>query len=195
MANKGSRSAPSATAQEVRSLRAGTELTPTGTRDGHRYVEHSGEAVGFLSENIVFPDDKTAIVVLTNSWFSDAFMRIARGIENVVLPPTTDNADAEALARARTVYDQLVGGTLDRSLLTEDANYYFTKTALSDYQTSLSPLGTPSDFKQVGKTRLRGGFVNRNYRVTYPDRTLSVSTYALPGDSHAFEQFLVAPPQ
>ena len=28
------RSAPSATAQEVRSLRAGTELTPTGTRDG-----------------------------------------------------------------------------------------------------------------------------------------------------------------
>ena len=58
----------------------------TGARNGHRYVEHSGEAVGFLSENIVFPDDKVAIVVLTNSWFSDAFIRIARGIEKVVLP-------------------------------------------------------------------------------------------------------------
>ncbi|MDE0877638.1 MAG: serine hydrolase [Sphingomonas bacterium] len=171
-----------------------------GSRDGHRYVEHSGEAVGFLSENIVFPDDKIAIVVLTNSWFSDAFIRIARGIEKVVLPATdsaaTDaNANTAALTRARTVYDQLRGGALDRALLTEDANFYFTPTALADYRTSLAALGEPTDFRQVGTTRLRGGFVNRVYRVTYPDRILSISTYALPGETGAFEQFLVAPAQ
>ena len=166
----------------------------TGTRDGHRYVEHSGEAVGFLSENIVFPDDHVAVVVLTNGWFSDAFMRIARGIEDVVLPPTgADAADTAALAKVRTVFDQLRAGTLDRKQLSEDANFYFTPTALADYRTSLSKLGAPTDFKQVGKTRLRGGFVNRSYRVTYPDLTLSVSTYALPGADGAFEQFLVAP--
>jgi len=171
-----------------------------GSRDGHRYVEHSGEEVGFLSENIVFPDDKIAIVVLTNSWFSDAFIRIARGIEKVVLPATdsaaTDaNANTAALTRARTVYDQLRGGALDRALLTEDANFYFTPTALADYRTSLAALGEPTDFRQVGTTRLRGGFVNRVYRVTYPDRILSISTYALPGETGAFEQFLVAPAQ
>ncbi|MEG8054369.1 serine hydrolase domain-containing protein [Sphingomonas aerolata] len=59
----------------------------TGTTNGRRYVEHSGEAVGFLSENIVYPDDQAAIVVLTNSWFSDAVGRISSGIAKIVLPP------------------------------------------------------------------------------------------------------------
>lgn len=168
----------------------------TGTRNGHAYVEHSGEAVGFLSENIVFPDDDIAIVVLTNSWFSDAFMRIARGIEGVVLPADqADAADTAALANATAVFGQLRTGTLDRALLSEDANFYFTPTALGDYRASLSALGEPTGFKQIGKARLRGGFVNRSYRITYPDRTLSVSTYALPGPAGIFEQFLVAPAQ
>ncbi|MDQ2892715.1 MAG: beta-lactamase family protein [Pseudomonadota bacterium] len=168
----------------------------TGTRNGHAYVEHSGEAVGFLSENIVFPDDDIAIVVLTNSWFSDAFMRIARGIEGVVLPADqADAADTAALANATAVFGQLRTGTLDRALLSEDANFYFTPTALGDYRASLSALGEPTGFKQIGKARLRGGFVNRSYRITYPDRALSVSTYALPGPAGIFEQFLVAPAQ
>ena len=168
----------------------------TGTRDGHAYVEHSGEAVGFLSENIVFPDDDIAIVVLTNSWFSDAVSRITHGIEDVVLPTKqVQTADTAALAKAKTVFDQLRSGTLDRALLSEDANFYFTPTALEDYRSSLAELGEPTGFEQVGKTRLRGGFVNRSYRVTYPGKTLSVSTYALPGPSGAFEQFLVAPAQ
>ena len=168
----------------------------TGARNGHRYVEHSGEAVGFLSDNIVFPDDHLAIVVLTNSWFSDATTRIERGIEGLLLSTTsTEAADTAALARARLVYDQLRSGTLDRSLLSEDANFYFTPTALGDYRNSLSPLGEPTRFEAAGKAQLRGGFVHRSYRVTYPDRTLSISTYALPGSAGSFEQFLVAPAQ
>ena len=35
-------------------------------RNGHRELEHSGEVGGYVSENIVFPDDGIAIVVLTN---------------------------------------------------------------------------------------------------------------------------------
>ena len=168
----------------------------TGSSDGHPYIEHSGEAVGFLSENIVFPDDHTAIVVLTNSWFSDAVSRIAQGIKGVVLPASpADAADTAALAKARKVFDQLRTGTLDRAQLSEDANFYFTPAAIADYRASLTTLGDPTGFQQIGKTRLRGGFVNRNFRVTYPDRTLSVSTYALPGADGAFEQFLVAPVQ
>ncbi len=37
-----------------------------GNRNGHRYIEHSGEVSGFVAENIVFPDDKVAVTVLTN---------------------------------------------------------------------------------------------------------------------------------
>ena len=168
----------------------------TGTTNGRRYVEHSGESVGFLSENIVYPDDQAAIVVLTNSWFSDAVGRISSGIAKIVLPPPAANAeDTAALPRARAVYDQLRTGTLDRSRLTEDANFYFKPVALADYKSSLGALGEPTGFAQTGRARLRGGFVNRTYRITYPDRTLSLSTYAEPGANGRYEQFLVAPSQ
>src|SRR5580658_3292758 len=36
-----------------------------GQRDGHTRIEHSGEVSGFVSENVVFPDDRAAIIVLT----------------------------------------------------------------------------------------------------------------------------------
>ena len=169
-----------------------------GTTDsGHAYVEHSGEAVGFLSENIVFPQDKAAVVVFVNSDFSNAYGAIAQGIEKIVFPKIAGASDADVekakTAEARKVYDQLVHGTLDRSLMTEDANYYFTEEALKDYQQSLSALGEPVSFEPRGGPKLRGGFVHRSYIVTYPDRKLSVSTYAEPGENGRYEQFLVAP--
>jgi len=165
-----------------------------GTADGRRVVEHSGEAVGFLTENIVYPDDKAAVVVAVNAWFADAQGRIAKGISDIVLPaPKADAEDAAALDRIRRVYAQLQAGRLDRSLLTEDAAYYFTPATIADYRASLSPLGAPKTIQQTGKTRLRGGFVNRSYRVTYPNRTLRISTYAEPGATGKIEQFLVSP--
>lgn len=165
-----------------------------GSADDRRFVEHSGEAVGFLSENIVLPDDKAAVVVLTNSWFSDAYQRIANSIGRIILPaPPATAADTAALGQARVVFDQLRHGGLDPRALTEDANFYFTAQARADYRTSLAPLGKPTAFVQQGKTRLRGGFVNRTYRVTYPTRSLAVSTYCEPGPQGRFEQFLVTP--
>lgn len=168
----------------------------SGAANGHRFIEHSGEAVGFLSENIVYPDDKAAIVVLTNSWSNEAFKVLAQKLSGIVLtPPAPDPADAAALAQVRQVFDQVREGTLDRSHLTENANFYFNATTLGDYRTSLAPLGTPRSFVQIGKARLRGGFVNRVYRVEFPKITLVISTYAEPGSNGKIEQFLVAPTQ
>ena len=165
-----------------------------GTTNGRPSIEHSGEAVGFLSETIVYPQDRAAIVVLTNAWFSDAYKRIANGIAHIILPvPQESEADQDALASARRLFAQLQGGTLDRAALTDDANFYFTPVALADYRTSLSPLGSPREFVQTGTVRLRGGYVNRRYRLMFPGRTLSLSTYAEPGDNGRFEQYIVAP--
>ncbi|WP_454279772.1 serine hydrolase domain-containing protein [Sphingomonas sp. Marseille-Q8236] len=165
-----------------------------GSDNGRRFVEHSGEAVGFLTENIVYPDDKAAVVVAVNAWFADAQGRIAKGISEIVLPaPQASAEDAAALDRAKRVYTQLRTGSLDRTLLTEDAAYYFTPATIADYKASLSPLGAPTKVEQVGRTRLRGGFVNRSYRVTYPTRSLRISTYAEPGAGGKIEQFLVSP--
>ncbi|MGI4733198.1 MAG: serine hydrolase domain-containing protein [Janthinobacterium lividum] len=163
-------------------------------RDGRRFVEHSGEAVGFLTENIVYPDDKAAIIVFTNADFSDAYKSLAANIARVVLPaPAAGLDDTMATVRARTVFDTLRAGTIDRSAMTADFNYYLTATALGDYKASLGPLGAPTGFEAAGPPRLRGGFVNRNYKVTYPGRTLSIVTYAEPGSAGRYEQFLVMP--
>ncbi|WP_375381995.1 serine hydrolase domain-containing protein [uncultured Sphingomonas sp.] len=167
-------------------------------RDGRRYVEHSGEAVGFLTQNIVYPDDKAAVIVFTNGDFSDAYKGMAASIYKVVLPApasVTGGAldDVAATVHARAVFDALRAGSLDRSTMTANSNFYFTSTALADYRASLGPLGTPTAFEPTGPAKLRGGFVNRNYKVTFPGRTLTIVTYAEPGAGGKYEQFLVMP--
>jgi D-alanyl-D-alanine carboxypeptidase len=163
---------------------------------GHRYFEHSGEAVGFLSENTVFPDDKAAVVVLVNGDFSAAFTDIAGQIADVILPPSqTQRAEVATTAKARHVYEMLRRGSLDRAIMTEDSNYYFTATALADYKATLGPLGEPKSFELAQPPKLRGGFVNRNYHAVFADRTLNIVTYAEPGETGRYEQFLVMPSQ
>ena len=164
-----------------------------GKRAGQPYVEHSGEAVGFLSENIVYPEQKAAIVVLTNADFGDAFVTIAQGIAKVVLPAGADAVEAAKTKAAHAMFDSLRGGTLDRKLLTANASYYFTPQVLADYRSSLSALGEPTGFELAGQKRLRGGFVQRRYTVTYPKQKLSIATFAEPDGAERYEQFLVSP--
>ena len=95
---------------------------------------------------------------------------------------------------ARRVFNELRAGTLNRGRLTENANYYFTAKATEDYKTSLAPLGDPASFTALGKPRLRGGFVNRNYSITFANgQKLIAITYAEPGANGRFEQFLIQP--
>ncbi len=158
-------------------------------------ISHGGEAVGFLSENTVYPAQRAAIVVLTNSWSGHPHTRITRDIARLILPPATAQG-AVALAqaaRARTVYDQLRVGRLDRSQLTENANFYFTPIVIADYGSSLGPLGEPTSFEPKGEPVLRGGFVIQNYVIKYPGRSLNLSTFYEPGANGRIEQFLVTP--
>jgi CubicO group peptidase (beta-lactamase class C family) len=161
---------------------------------GRRMIEHNGEAVGFISENMVFPDEKAAVIVLTNTWSSSAAASIANSLVTALLPPPpVSTADAAAAAKVKLVLDQLRAGTLDRSLLTDNANYYFTTVALADYRDSLTPLGEPVSISATGPARLRGGFVLRSYRIRYGDRMLNLSTFFEPGDNGRIEQFLITP--
>ena len=165
-----------------------------GTIAGHRVVEHNGEAVGFLTENVVFPDDKAAVIVFTNADFGNVYSAVAREVAGVILPAAPAAVgEAAKTAQARRVFDSLRAGTLDRATMTADSNFYFTDAALADYRASLSALGEPTGFELRGPARLRGGFVNRTYAVTYPDRKLTVVTYAEPGENGRYEQFLVQP--
>src|SRR5580700_9781506 len=127
-----------------------------GTRNGHRYIEHSGEVSGFVSENIVFPDDKVAVTVLTNEDASSAAGALGRKIAPLVLGDGSGiaGASAEAAAAEKRALDIFTGpqdGKLDRSQLTAFCDAYFTQEAVEDFASSLKPLGTPTSFKQASE--------------------------------------------
>ena len=158
-----------------------------------RVISHGGAAVGFLTQNYVYPDSRAAITVLTNADFSGASGKLVEGIEKIVLgAPAATPGETERIEDAQALYAALVGGTLDRSRLTDNLNHYFTAETLGDYRSSLAPLGPPA-IEITRPPRLRVGFVNRVFTLKYPGRTLSLSTYAEPGPNGRWEQFMITP--
>jgi CubicO group peptidase (beta-lactamase class C family) len=164
-----------------------------GIRPGPpRAISHTGESVGFLASNVVYPDQRAAIVVLTNSWSGGAYSRIARDVAKLVLPqPAQDPVQVAQATRARSILDQLRSGRLDRTQLTENANYYFKPRAIADFHSSLAPLGAPTSFEASGTPTPRGGFVAQSYVIKYPAKTLRLSTFYEPGPNGRIEQFLI----
>jgi D-alanyl-D-alanine carboxypeptidase len=160
-----------------------------GMQGDHFMLEHSGEVSGFTAENMVFPDDSAAIVVLTNQDAAPASGAIANQIATALFA-TDDKLAASRTAQARAIFDGLQRGTVDRSLFTSNANAYFSDQALKDFQSSLAPLGTPTGFVQTRQS-LRGGMTGRSYRVTFPNRVIRVWTFEMPDGK--LEQYQVAP--
>ena len=155
--------------------RYGLGIDVTSEAD-HRALEHGGEVSGFTSENIVFPDDHAAIVVLTNQDAAMAAGQIARRIAPLLFQ---DAHVAEKEQQARKIFAALQRGQLDRSLFTANANSYFTPQALQDFASSLGPLGEPRTFTQASQG-LRGGMSFRRYTVTFTNQALSVWVYEMP---------------
>ncbi len=132
---------------------------------GHRVLEHSGEVSGFTAENIVMPDDRIAVVVLTNQDAAEAASEIGSQVRAAMLQAENPQ-DPKQDALIRKVYDGLQQGKIDRSLFTDNANAYFTEQALKDYASSLGPLGAPQSFEQ-SNVSARGGMTERIYEVKY----------------------------
>ena len=164
------------------------------TRDGHRVVSHGGEVGGFVASNTVFPDDKIAIVVLTNQEASPAAGSIARSISALLLAPAPGAEGASAAkaeAQARELIGQLQQGRIDRAQLTDNCNFYFDQVALDDHKTSLEPLGPVQSVRQASSS-LRGGMTFRSFDVTFAKGTrLRLTTYTT--KAGRLEQFLIGP--
>jgi D-alanyl-D-alanine carboxypeptidase len=155
---------------------------------GHRSLSHSGEVSGFTSDNLVFPDERVAVIVLTNQDAAGASEAIATGIAPLLLA-SDDPATPEKLAQARKIFEGLQHGRVDRSLFTDNANFYFNEQALKDFANSLGPLGTPEGFIQV-RQALRGGMKLRLYTIKFPKSELRAWTYEMPDGK--LEQYQIA---
>ena len=167
--------------------RYGLGMSVSSTR-GHRILEHSGEVSGFVSDNIVLPDDKFAVAVLTNQDAIGAAGQIGRQVMSAFLD-SGNVSDPKQNALVRKVFDDLRAGKIDRTLFTDNANSYFTQQALSDYSTSLTELGEVQSFRQTSNS-LRGGMTHMSYEVKFPQKTVGINIYQMPDGK--FEQYLVA---
>jgi hypothetical protein len=153
--------------------------------DGKLEIEHSGEVTGFVSDNIVLPDDGVAVAVLTNHMAGGAGQIASLAVDTVV---GTKRSPAEEQALA--IYRGLQKGEVDRSLLAPNLNDYFDAQTVADFKNSLAPLGEPLSFRQVSEG-LRGGMTFHAFRIVYPTRRLSLTTYTYPDGK--LEQYLVDP--
>lgn len=159
-----------------------------GSEFGHRALSHGGEVSGFTAENMVFPDEHVAVVVLTNQDAAQASGQIARGIAPLLLT-SDDPQTAEKLEEAEKILAALQHGTIDRSLFTDNANFYFSDQALKDFASGLGPLGTPEAFMQT-RQALRGGMKLRVYEIKFRAKTLRAWTYEMPDGK--LEQYQIA---
>lgn len=163
-----------------------------GAPGGRRRVAHGGAVSGYTTTNWVYPEEKVAITVFTNIYpgAAGANGQIANRIAAVLFaPPAATAADSAITAQARRIYEALMNGMLDRSLFTTNANDYFTAQVLSDYASSLGPLGAPTEFTAQGSS-LRGGMTIRSYRIRAGGVVMDLTTMTLPDGK--IDQYIVA---
>jgi CubicO group peptidase (beta-lactamase class C family) len=156
-----------------------------GKLDDRIDISHSGEVTGFVADSEVLVDDGVAVVVLTNHMASGAG-QIASLAASAVAGAKLKPAEEQALA----IYRDLQKGQIDRGLLAPNLNDYFDAQTVADFRASLAPLGEPLTFRQTAE-QLRGGMTMRAFRIVYPVRRLSLTTYTYPDGK--LEQYLVYP--
>ncbi len=176
--------------------------------NGKKFIMHSGEVGGYVSNNVVDLTDDISYAALTNQEASSAAGRITTAVRKVLLPDlqpqikpgrtakteaapvTTAVQDSTNGDNVRAVLTGLQEGKLDRSRLTADTSFYFNDETAEDYEASLAPLGALQQVKQEG-AELRGGMIFRHYTLGFEKGSASLTTYTEPDGK--LEQFLIAP--
>ncbi len=148
--------------------------------DNHPKLSHGGAVSGFVSSNTVWPDARAAVVVFANLDGSAAPSRITDQIAPLLVTQELDPNAAAELDEARHIFSDLQQGRIDPSLLTSDANAFFTPQVLADAEASLKPLGAPQTFRQTS-VELRGGMTYRHFQITCAGKPpLHLSTFTTP---------------
>jgi D-alanyl-D-alanine carboxypeptidase len=160
-----------------------------GAVAGHRALLHGGGVSGFVTHNIVFPDDHAAVVALTNTDAADAASSLTLKL-SALLFESQDAATAAERRRMRGVLEALQHARIDRSQLSENASSYFSVDALQDFASSLGPLGAIDEFVQTTQNE-RGGMTFRAYRAGFGEKSVVVTVRVLPDGK--IEQFQVGP--
>jgi CubicO group peptidase (beta-lactamase class C family) len=161
-----------------------------GLTQGHRELGHGGEVSGFVASNLVWPDDKLAVAVLTNQDASGAAGEIATRVRDALFRAVSP-ASVESDVRVKQMLVELADKKLDKSRLTANLASYFTDEAIAEFADTLRPLGAVGAVQQQSSGK-RGGMTFRRYKAKYGDQAMSISVYET--DDGKLEQFLLSKP-
>ena len=160
-----------------------------GSNNGRRVLSHDGEVSGFTAQNTIFPDDRAAVVVLTNQDAADAGGAIAGAIvpllfesADAATPVKTDQArrSSPACKKARST---------ESCLLT---TRIFTLAILLSRILPTASVHTASrqSFDQVAQS-LRGGMTLRVYIARFANgKALRIWTFEM--SDGKLEQYQIA---
>lgn len=134
---------------------------------------HTGQGLGFEAINLIYPESRVAIVVLTNTNVRPTYHKIADELAYLLVPPNKDEIFA------RNLFARLVEGRPDRSLFGDDLNRYMTDAMLAQYRSTLGSLGPVESFATAG-VHTTDGLESRDYDVTAGGHALKLHLLLLP---------------
>jgi D-alanyl-D-alanine carboxypeptidase len=154
-----------------------------------RVLSHGGEVSGFITQNVIYPDARGAIVVLTNADTADSAATIADKIEDALFAADSPE-DAAKSAAAKKVFLDLRRGKIDRTLFSDNCNEYYGAKAVADTARALASLGRLKSF-ELTRSGTRGGMDVRIYKVTLAKKAFDLIARQWPDGK--FEQFMLSP--
>ncbi|HLK67933.1 MAG TPA: serine hydrolase domain-containing protein [Bryobacteraceae bacterium] len=159
-----------------------------GDVGGMPTLQHGGEVSGFISSNMILPTHNGAVIVLSNEDAISLVAPLSRQLATMAFLPEQRQPSDKDTTQVRSILEGLRNGQINRALFTDNANSYFSETALHDEKTSLAALGKLKSVTAVSEN-LRGGMTHRTYHAEYEKKTLLLNIYLMPDGK--FEQFLV----
>lgn len=155
-----------------------------GSVRGRRLLSHDGAALGFLTENRIYPDDKAALVVMVNADYGAAKQTIVDGLEELLFGPVApvaapppapkplpETVDPQTTGLATRVLEQLAARQLDEALFTPQAVGYFTPEVRADLADTLLELGRPDGVKLLRRDPW-SGYDGSIHEISWRERKL-----------------------
>jgi hypothetical protein len=152
---------------------------------GRLTLEHGGGGPGYVSESRVWPSEKFAIVALTNSDWTNRDDPVDR-VAYVMLPPEDEEK------RARDIIEGFRLGRIDRTLFTDDANFYLNSEVLTAQKIGLAQMGPTRRFVLQSENQHRDR-QRKLWKIVTAHGILNAVEFDLPDGK--IQEFFVSKPQ
>ena len=139
--------------------------------NGRRLLWHNGEVTGYHAMNAMFPDERTDVIVLTNTGGTFAADSLALRIFDALHPFVATDADRAAADRAMEWVGRIERGDVDRTQLTDQMSAVLTPSVVTAAGAQLRGFGT---LKSIAPASIDEDASGRSYtfEIAFAKRTI-----------------------